>query len=175
MEEHSRDFKCFKNMSTPQPKQFSVLTLAHLPHLTASLKTKATWEQGGVTCSRSQEQQGLRFKLFEAVLHICVISVSDLSVRKQICSMSSLSPFKTKMHHEPYVSPFSQKQFFSTVVREICHPDPQTPPPFFHVFLHSSFSCPRTHVSRLLFSLLFPSLQLKSALRTGCTHWHWNA
>ena len=101
LEEHSRDFKCFKNMSTLQPKQVSVLTLAHLPHLTASLKTKARWEQGGVTCSRSQEQQSLRFKLFEAVLHIRSISVSDLSVRKQICSMSSLSPFKTKMYHEP--------------------------------------------------------------------------
>ena len=35
------------------------------------------------------------------------------------------------------MSPFSRKQFFSIVVREICHLDPQTLPPFFSCF--SSF------------------------------------
>ena len=79
----------------------SQMTLAPLPHLTASLQSKVRWEQGGVTCSRSQEQLSLLFRLFDAVLHIRVVSISDLSVRNRVCSVSSLSAFKKRMYHEP--------------------------------------------------------------------------
>lgn len=134
---------------------------SQLSHATATLVKSERWLERwrdflGGHRTRKCGIQDCFSKLFVAMLHTSIVVVGDLrEIKSTSCCLY------------PDLSFLQSKLVFSKVVREdICPSGPQTP--IFHLFPCSSY---KNH----LVCSSSPSLQLKAALKKGCTYSQWNA